>query len=328
MSLDTVLVACTDDTLLAIATSLPTATDLLHLALACRTAAQRLHFTTTSYSSEDSDERICPPEPLLLQRLRAGGGASAAPESDIEADGDADADADAGVDADVDMDAAPGPERWSILEEAARSWLARCSEQERGWVPRRGRESWLGLMRAVEVYRCAAVFGRSHASSIELSEDGARATKVEYSYRAAASLAVMRAGQHYAEFTLVARSVEPAFGPCMLFGVVTPRWDVEGGTAADRQAGNCFFSTEDGVLYPDGHEWEGMQAAAEIGDRVGLLLDLDRGTLTVYKNGERLGVMVSGGLLGTFSWAVSLGYEEGHSARIEPAPLPPLPDEA
>ena len=39
-------------------------------------------------------------------------------------------------------------------------------------------------------------------------------------------------------------------------------------------------------------EWEEM-ARYKQGDVVGLLLDFDRGTLTAYKNGERLGVTVS-----------------------------------
>ena len=41
--------------------------------------------------------------------------------------------------------AAAAPEILSIAEEAARRWVAGCSEQERGWVPRRDLESWLGL---------------------------------------------------------------------------------------------------------------------------------------------------------------------------------------
>ena len=48
----------------------------------------------------------------------------------------------------------------SIVEEAARLWVAGCSEQERDWVPRRGVESLLGLMHEVAVLRWAAVFGR------------------------------------------------------------------------------------------------------------------------------------------------------------------------
>jgi hypothetical protein len=58
----------------------------------------------------------------------------------------------------------------------------------------------------------------------------------------------------------------------------------------------------------------------EDGDRIGLLLDLDQGTMTVYKNDERLGVMAKW-LRGEYSWAVSL-RQQGSSTRIEPATLP------
>ena len=66
-------------------------------------------------------------------------------------------------------------EMLSIPEEAARLWLEGCSEQERGWVPRRGVESWLGLMHEVGVLRLPLAFGRAHAD-ITLSENGAVAT--------------------------------------------------------------------------------------------------------------------------------------------------------
>jgi hypothetical protein len=87
-------------------------------------------------------------------------------------------------------------------------------------VPRRGRESWLGLMWEVVVLRRrGAVFGRSHESLITLSEGESVATKGvgDYRTRAAASKAVMRAGHHYAQFTVV--------GGKMLFGVIRPGWD-------------------------------------------------------------------------------------------------------
>eukprot|EP01046_Picozoa_sp_COSAG06_P012757 COSAG06_NODE_759_length_12508_cov_9.809171_2_plen_55_part_00 len=51
-----------------------------------------------------------------------------------------------------------------------------------------------------------------------------------------------------------------------------------------------------------------------------MLLDLDQGTMTVYKNNERLGVMATG-LSGEYSWAVTL-WEQGSSARMEAAPIP------
>ena len=89
--------------------------------------------------------------------------------------------------------AAQQAEMWSIAEEAARRWIATCTDQERGWVPRRGRERWLGLMWEVQsLRRGAVVFGRSH-ELITLSEGGSRATRAGGGHwPAAASKAAMR----------------------------------------------------------------------------------------------------------------------------------------
>eukprot|EP01046_Picozoa_sp_COSAG06_P012758 COSAG06_NODE_759_length_12508_cov_9.809171_3_plen_332_part_00 len=215
----------------------------------------------------------------------------------------------------------PAMERWSIVQEAARRWLMQCTDQERGWVPRRGRESWLGLMWEVEVLRRSAVFGRSH-ELITLSEGGSVATKGEVGdqQRAAASKAVMRAGCHYAQFTVVSSQAGSMF-----FGVIRPGWDVEGGQYAEYVDGHCFYDTYYGERYPGSRHWEGMEGAMQDGERIGLLLDLDLGTMTVYKNDERLGVMATG-LSGGYSWAVSL-WEQGDSAHIEAASVPAPPTE-
>ena len=208
--------------------------------------------------------------------------------------------------------AAQQAEMWSIAEEAARRRIAACTDQERGWVPRRGQESWLGLMWEVQSLRRGAVLGQSH-ETITLSEGGALATKdAPSSFRTAASKVSMRAGRHYAEITVVS-------GSDMMFGVIRPGWDVEGGHGALDVDGHCFYETYDGHRLPGGHHWEGMQGAVE-GDRIGMLLDLDQGSMTVYKNDERLGVMATG-LSGEYSWAVELVVQD-QSARIEPAPLP------
>eukprot|EP01046_Picozoa_sp_COSAG06_P037556 COSAG06_NODE_4252_length_4429_cov_5.719169_2_plen_327_part_00 len=286
MSLAAVLDAATDDTLLAVAIALPTPADLLRLALICRAAAQRFYFTgATSYRSGSSSA------------VPSGGTAAAA--------------------------AAQQTETWSIIQEAARQWITTCTDQERGWVPRRGRESWLGLMWEVESLRRGAVFGHSHAH-ITLSEGGSLATRNVHDGepRTAASKAVMRAGRHYAQFTVVG-------GGLMLFGVIRPGWDVEGGMNAQRVYGHCFYYTVSGYRFPGGPNWEGSQPAHEEGDRIGLLLDLDQGSMTVYKNDERLGVMATG-LSGEYNWAVSMyrpQYQRGFSARVEAAALPaPGPD--
>jgi hypothetical protein len=212
--------------------------------------------------------------------------------------------------------AAQQAEMWAIVEEAARQWVLSCTDQERGWVPRRGRESWLGLMWEVQSLRRGAVFGRSHGT-ITLSEGGALATRdgvLDYAGYTAASKAVMRVGRHYAQFTVVS-------GVDMFFGVIRPGWDVgQGGEYAHHVDGHCFYSAYFGRRFPDGLSWEGLQRAKEEGDCIGLLLDLDQGSLTVYKNDERLGVMATG-LSGEYCWALSMAYQ-GCSVRIESTALP------
>eukprot|EP01046_Picozoa_sp_COSAG06_P003938 COSAG06_NODE_158_length_21760_cov_36.036979_6_plen_319_part_00 len=278
------LTATPTEAALVIACALTDPRDLLALALACR------RFFTRSIAA--------PPLPRSAAGAAASGGTTAAA-------------------------AQQQVEMWSIIQEAARQWIVRCTDQERGWVPRRGRESWLGLMREVESLRRGAVFGRSHAH-ITLSEGGSLATTYDWLVRTAASKAVMRAGRHYAQFTVVS-------GRFMHFGVIRPGWDVEGEQDAPYGGtycvdGHCFYDTYGGERCPECvpglHDWEGMQTAEE-GDRIGMLLDLDQGTVTVYKNDVRLGVMATG-LSGEYSWAVALAGWHG-SVRIEAAPAPASP---
>ncbi|EJK51110.1 hypothetical protein THAOC_29753 [Thalassiosira oceanica] len=54
----------------------------------------------------------------------------------------------------------------------------------------------------------------------------------------------------------------------------------------------------------DGEEWEGMEGY-RLGDTIGMLLNLDEGTLAVYKNNRRLGVMKDG-LSGSYCWCVTV----------------------
>ena len=52
-----------------------------------------------------------------------------------------------------------------------------------------------------------------------------------------------------------------------------------------------------------------------------MLLDLDQGSMTVWKNDVNLGVMVAEGLSGPLCWAASF-RDKGGSGRIESAALP------
>ena len=69
-----------------------------------------------------------------------------------------------------------------------------------------------------------------------------------------------------------------------------------------------------------------MQGTEGQGDCIGMLLDLDQGSMTVWKNDEKLGVMQAQGLSRPLCWAVSVTFV-GESTRIESAPVPVSPTE-
>ena len=252
------------------------------------------------------------------------------------------------------------PEMWSIVSEAARRWLGACSEQERGWVqtaaeylrghdaakgqkPRRGCGSWLGPMAEVQKLRLPLKFGRA-PTNITLTDDLAVATQtarpavVQGSFTtltswAAASTVRMRAGRHFAQFTALTDGR-------MYFGVIVSSRDAIT-TNAHREDGHCFFDTINGCYRPGYCAWLGQPAispdgwleGAARGDRIGMLLDLDQGSLTVFKNDERLGVMEPETLCGwtwvtprQYSWSVCLSGVN-QSVRIDSGPVPASPTE-
>jgi hypothetical protein len=75
--------------------------------------------------------------------------------------------------------AAAAADGWSVAEESARQWLLdECSAQERGWAPREGGASWLGLMWQVQRLRRPLTFtslgtGYCVGDGVALSEEGA-----------------------------------------------------------------------------------------------------------------------------------------------------------
>ena len=118
----------------------------------------------------------------------------------------------------------------------------------------------------------------------------------------AATAVAMRAGRHFARFTM-------RRGEDMLFGLVRPGFDVDGGALAEDVVGHCFYDVGNGDLWPGPRSWEGQedwQGDGEEGDTIGMLLDFDDGTLTIFRDDERLGVMARG-LSGEYCWAVPYG---------------------
>jgi len=150
---------------------------------------------------------------------------------------------------------------------------------------------------------------------------------------------VMRAGKHYATF-IKEGDYSFLYGMDTSFCYVgitrpLPNWDKKGLTSFYLQDNNNYedFQRERTERWGDGNinycalsvgsllplacEWDSWRADIansrglceledvshryKSGDKIGLLLDLDSGTLTVYKNEQRLGMMKDG-LSGEYCW--------------------------
>ena len=155
-------------------------------------------------------------------------------------------------------------------------------------------------------------FDKAHVD-MGLSEGNAVVTKTEYDgygYRTAASGAVLKGGGRH----MVQLTVRQGTG---MLGLIRADRDAEGGASDQYVESHSFYSTANGMRWPGGSDWEGRQTTRRSGDRIGLLLDLDAGSLTVYKNDERVGVTQESGLtdVAGYRWAVGL-IDMGSSARI------------
>jgi len=62
-------------------------------------------------------------------------------------------------------------------------------------------------------------------------------------------------------------------------------------------------------------DWEGQEPTEDASFKVGMVLDLDKGTLDVYKNDRHLGTMMSG-LVGEYCWAITMYSNEEVSVSI------------
>ena len=87
---------------------------------------------------------------------------------------------------------------------------------------------------------------------------------------------------------------------------------------------SCFYWAHDGSRFPGYESGNRMiPLGALLGDRIGLLLDLDAGTMHVYNN-DRLQGELQNGLSGrSFCWAIETSDEAGASIIRKPGPPPP-----
>ena len=81
-------------------------------------------------------------------------------------------------------------------------------------------------------------------------------------------------------------------------------YDKFDGECCSNDWGEGISNRESGRSYSVIEDWDGMEILSSP-CTIGMLLDLDEGTLSVYNNGRKLGVMKRG-LAGHYCWVVAI----------------------
>ena len=232
---------------------------------------------------------------------------------------------------------------WSLVEEVARQAIcSRATDAEMGCLPRyvSGTTTWLLILHRHEHLLDFDVLLGGHiehrnGDKTTVCGSGDGDDYIIHDGAAVSSSYVMRSGAHYAEFQIGGE-------PCI--GIVRPMPGLDTGAYREEfdffedrfysdireqksdEWGNggvhaCEYWSFNGSMnwtYWNDEEsfnvdWEGMEGCDD-GDTVGMLLNLDEGTLTSYKNNRRLGVMKDG-LSGPYCWYARLNYDD-HQVTI------------
>ena len=210
-----------------------------------------------------------------------------------------------------------------------------ATEEQLAALPRYDGESSLADYHYLQLIRAPLTFdqlsrGAEYVNDSDKSCVRYRMAGVGGSWVTAISNNILRAGKHYASFNFNSRHNN------VFVGVMRPGQANE--NASDfpvrkeffqhfspsiecnnnnnslhcgmyyAYSGKCLSSDWSSSDIPVVETWVGLEPAAS-GDDVGLLLDLDEGTLAVYKDGRKLGVMKSG-LAGPYCWVVSMFHKD------------------
>ena len=218
----------------------------------------------------------------------------------------------------------------SLVEEGAKRLIDSASDEEKAALPKFEGESWVELYRHLLMLRSKLTFDQLIGRNITHCDGDASTVHGKVSGWAAAicSNHVMRGGKHFATFTTFLQ-----VGGGGYIGLIRPiqGWDKKGlvnfkpalrghmdALLRERTTRWGDSTTHYVILYDNGTaftsdftgetpqelRWEGRHNYyASTGTKTGLLLDLDNGTLAVYKNGRRIGVLIDG-LSGVYSWMV------------------------
>jgi hypothetical protein len=145
-----------------------------------------------------------------------------------------------------------------------------------------------GEMVAMAVKEVPLVWRTCDEEKVTLSEGGAVATKRESDLGAADTLVTsgveLTVGKHYWEVVILKDD-----GANSVVGVTRPNLDPNGNYALAASTDGWFILPNSGSLWGNGKESDDAAGTIDEGDRVGVLLDLDEGSLRFFKNGVQHG---------------------------------------
>ena len=246
----------------------------------------------------------------------------------------------------------------SLMEDTARQIICNATEDERDNLPKLANQTHIELYSELEKYRGPRVFDQLIGKNISYKDGDKSFIKYggvdTYSDDSNTAICnhVMRSGKHYATFTYVQDG-----GDCMRVGIIRPirNWDQKGldmfdpilddeiypqvnelrqelrGERTERWGDSnvhyCGVMSEVKTIWfsdfvnEQCESWDRQGYGFSTGDKLGVLLDLDAGTLTVYKNGRRLEGIMKSGLTGEYCWVATM-WTDGDSIRIEKGAVP------
>jgi hypothetical protein len=150
---------------------------------------------------------------------------------------------------------------------------------------------------------------------VTLSEGGAVASKtVECGYTLTTTGIELTAGKHYWEVELLSEGEDM---DSALIGISRPNLD-PAGEYFRRECTDGWFTCDNGCLWGNGRANDNPAGKYKKGDRVGVLLDLDSGSLRFFKNGVQHGPgYAAGSVTGSVVAAVQM-YNRTESVRLLP----------
>jgi hypothetical protein len=153
---------------------------------------------------------------------------------------------------------------------------------------------------------------------IALSEGGAVATQILNKDSLTTTGIELTEGKHYWEVQLLSEKITLTF-----IGISRPNLDPTR-DPTDPKMTAWFMYAEDGSLWGNGKLNDDAAGACKQGDRVGVLLDLDDGSLRFFKNGEQHGPgYPAGSVTGPVVHAVQMCHED-ESVRLLPNAEAPI----